>query len=130
MKPFNPNELIARVRAHISRYERIKKSSIETDELFFGNVAVDMDSRTVTVNNQIVSMTAKEFDLLYFLAANPNRVYTKEDLFEKIWGLDAVGDNTTVTVHIRKIREKIERNPSSPKWIKTVWGVGYKFTKV
>lgn len=130
VKPFNPNELIARVRAHISRYERIKKSSIETDELFFGNVAVDMDSRTVTVNNQIVSMTAKEFDLLYFLAANPNRVYTKEDLFEKIWELDAVGDNTTVTVHIRKIREKIERNPSSPKWIKTVWGVGYKFTKV
>ncbi|MEY8561149.1 response regulator transcription factor [Jeotgalicoccus halotolerans] len=130
VKPFNPNELIARVRAHISRYERIKKSSIETDELVFGNVTVDRDSRIVTVNNQIVSMTAKEFDLLYFLSANPNRVYTKEDLFEKIWGLDAVGDNTTVTVHIRKIREKIERNPSSPKWIQTVWGVGYKFTKV
>lgn len=130
VKPFNPSELVARVRAHISRYERIKNNSSQTEELVFGNVTIDIDSRTVTVNNQLVRMTVKEFDLLYFLSVNPNKVYTKEDLFEKIWGLDAVGDNTTVTVHIRKIREKIEKNPSSPEWIQTVWGVGYKFTKV
>src|SRR5690625_2453568 len=78
VKPFNPNELVARVRAHINRYERIKNSSSKTNELAFGNIAINIDSRTVTVNNKTVSMTAKEFDLLYFFAMNPNRVYTKE----------------------------------------------------
>lgn len=128
VKPFNPNELVARVRTHISRYERLKNQDKDEQILLFNNVIINVDSRSVTVNDENVEMTVKEFDLLHFLAINPNSVFTKEELFEKIWGLEAVGDNTTITVHIRKIREKIERNPSSPEMIKTVWGVGYKFT--
>lgn len=127
VKPFNPNELVARVRAHISRYERLKNKGRTEDVLIFKNVIMNVDSRSVIVDEENSEMTVKEFDLLHFLAVNPNRVFTKEELFEKIWGLEAVGDNTTVTVHIRKIREKIERNPSSPEIIRTVWGVGYKF---
>lgn len=127
VKPFNPNELVARVRAHISRYERLKNKGRTENVLIFNNVIMNVDSRSVIVDEENSEMTVKEFDLLHFLAVNPNRVFTKEELFEKIWGLEAVGDNTTVTVHIRKIREKIERDPSSPEIIRTVWGVGYKF---
>lgn len=127
VKPFNPNELVARVRAHISRYERLKNKGRTENVLIFKNVMMNVGSRSVMVNEEKIEMTVKEFDLLHFLAVNPNRVFTKEELFEKIWGLEAVGDNTTITVHIRKIREKIERDPSSPEIIRTVWGVGYKF---
>lgn len=127
VKPFNPNELVARVRAHIKRYERLKNSDKKTNEITFKDVVMNADSRTVSVNGNSVGMTAKEFDLLYFLALHPDQVFTKEELFEKIWGLEAVGDNTTITVHIRKIREKIERDASAPGVIQTVWGVGYKF---
>lgn len=129
VKPFNPNELVARVRAHISRYERLTNKDKAENILLFNNVMINVDSRNVMVNEENVEMTVKEFDLLHFLAINPNRVFTKEELFEKIWGLEAVGDNTTITVHIRKVREKIERDPSSPEIIQTVWGVGYKFTR-
>lgn len=128
VKPFNPNELVARVRAHISRYERLKNKDKTENILSFKNVTMNVDSRNVIVNEENIEMTVKEFDLLHFLAVNPNRVFTKEELFEKIWGLEAVGDNTTITVHIRKIRGKIEQDPSSPEIIQTVWGVGYKFT--
>lgn len=127
VKPFNPNELVARVRTHISRYERLKNKGEFENVLLFSDVMLNVDSRTVIVNEETIEMTVKEFDLLHFLAVNPNRVFTKEELFEKTWGLEAVGDNTTITVHIRKIREKIERDPSSPEIIRTVWGVGYKF---
>lgn len=127
VKPFNPNELIARMRAHISRYERLKSSDKITHEITFKDVVMNVDSRTVSINGKSLEMTVKEFDLLHFLALHPNRVFTKEELFEKIWGLEALGDNTTITVHIRKIREKIERDASAPEMIQTVWGVGYKF---
>ena len=129
VKPFNPNELVARVRAHIERYDRMKGDDSKKF-IVFGQTIVDIEGRTVEVQNHPVSLTAKEFDLLLFLTLNPNRVFTKEELFEKIWGLEAVGDNTTVTVHIRKLREKIERDPAEPEWILTVWGVGYKFKKI
>lgn len=129
VKPFNPNELVARVRAHIERYDRMKGDDAKKF-IVFGQTIIDIEGRTVEVRNHPVSLTAKEFDLLLFLTLNPNRVFTKEELFEKIWGLEAVGDNTTVTVHIRKLREKIERDPAEPEWILTVWGVGYKFKKI
>lgn len=127
-KPFSPGELVARVKAHISRYERlvggkdIKKGMLEVRGL-----AIDQNSRRVYLNDKEVIFTTKEFDLLLFLASNPNRVFTKEELFEKIWGMESQGDVATVTVHIRKIREKIEENPSTPKFIETIWGVGYRF---
>ncbi|MFD2829499.1 response regulator transcription factor [Corticicoccus populi] len=129
VKPFNPNELTARVRAHMNRYDRIKNQSGASAEISLKGVTINHVARTVTVNGLKVEMTAKEYDLLYFLIQHPNHVFTKEELFEKIWGLDALGDNTTVTVHVRKIREKIEQNPSKPKIIQTVWGIGYKLVK-
>lgn len=127
-KPFSPSELVARVKAHISRYERLvggkdtKKGILEIRGL-----TIDEASRRVYLNNVEVILTTKEFDLLLFLASNPNRVFTKEELFERLWGLDSQGDVATVTVHIRKLREKIEENPSEPKYIETIWGVGYRF---
>lgn len=124
VKPFNPNELVARVRTHINRYERIKRNPAMQSNIAFKGIEIDHSARTVSVNEKVVEMTAKEYDLLYFLVQHPNSVFSKEDLFQKIWGLEAYGDITTVTVHIRKIREKIEQNPSEPKIIQTVWGAG------
>jgi DNA-binding response OmpR family regulator len=128
VKPFTPSELVARVKAHIARYERlINRETNRTIEI--QNLVIDPDSRRIFVDTEEKIVTAKEFDLLYFLATNPNRVFSKEHLFERIWGYDSLGDVTTVTVHIRKIREKIERDPSSPVFIETIWGVGYRFRK-
>ncbi|MEF3331357.1 response regulator transcription factor [Oceanobacillus oncorhynchi] len=129
VKPFNPNELIARVKAHMARYDRLTKRDKKLNEIHIRNLMMDLDSRRVFLDNEEKIFTAKEYDLLYFLASHPNIVFTKEHLFEQIWGYDAVGDNTTVTVHIRKIREKIEENPSLPQFIETIWGVGYRFRK-
>ncbi|GAA0325392.1 MULTISPECIES: response regulator transcription factor [Oceanobacillus] len=129
VKPFNPNELIARVKAHMARYDRLTKRDKKLNEIHIRNLMMDPDSRRVFLDNEEKIFTAKEYDLLYFLASHPNIVFTKEHLFEQIWGYDAVGDNTTVTVHIRKIREKIEENPSLPQFIETIWGVGYRFRK-
>jgi DNA-binding response OmpR family regulator len=128
VKPFTPSELVARVKAHIARYERlINRETNKTIEI--QNLVIDLDSRRIFVDSEEKIVTAKEFDLLYFLATNPNRVFSKEHLFERIWGYDSLGDVTTVTVHIRKIREKIEKDPSSPVFIETIWGVGYRFRK-
>lgn len=129
VKPFNPNELIARVKAHMARYDRLTKRDKKLNEIHIRNLMMEPDSRRVFLDNEEKIFTAKEYDLLYFLASHPNIVFTKEHLFEQIWGYDAVGDNTTVTVHIRKIREKIEENPSLPQFIETIWGVGYRFRK-
>lgn len=127
-KPFSPGELVARVKAHISRYERlVGGKDIKRGILEIRGLAIDQASRRVYLNDKEVIFTTKEFDLLLFLASNPNRVFTKEELFEKIWGMESQGDVATVTVHIRKIREKIEENPSNPKYIETIWGVGYRF---
>lgn len=126
IKPFSPGELVARVKAHLARYERLI-GSIDTTkkEISIRGLVIDEMARKVYVNNQKVALTAKEFDLLLFLAQHPNRVFSKEDLFETIWGLDSSGDITTITVHIRKIRGKIEKDPSNPQFIETVWGAGY-----
>lgn len=129
VKPFNPNELVARVKAHLNRYERLVSRNSESNTIYVEGLFIDRDSRRVFVNDEEKTFTAKEFDLLVFLATNPNRVFSKDHLFERIWGIDSMGDLTTVTVHIRKIREKIEPSPSSPKYIETIWGVGYRFLK-
>ncbi|MFD4707825.1 response regulator transcription factor [Gottfriedia sp. NPDC058432] len=128
MKPFSPSELIARVKAHLSRYQRLaSKNQINEEELQVRGLTIQKDSRKVLVNGEEKIFTAKEFNLLSFLASNPNKVFSKELLFDRIWGFETVGDISTVTVHIRKIREKIEVDPSNPNYIETIWGVGYRF---
>lgn len=127
-KPFSPSELVARVKAHISRYERLTGgSNIKKEIIEFRGLVIDESSRRVFLNDKEIVLTAKEFDLLLYLASNPNRVFSKDELFEKIWGADSQGDLATVTVHIRKLREKIERDPSNPQYIETIWGAGYRF---
>jgi len=128
VKPFSPSELIARVKAHLSRYHRLaSKGQINEDELQIRGLTIQKDSRKVLVNGEEKIFTTKEFNLLTFLASNPNKVFSKELLFDRIWGFETVGDISTVTVHIRKIREKIEVDPSNPNFIETVWGAGYRF---
>ena len=127
-KPFSPSELVARVKAHLSRYERlIGSNSPENEIIEIRGLKIDKTARRVYVNGVEKAFTTKEFDLLTFLASNPNHVYTKEELFREIWDMESVGDIATVTVHIKKIREKIETNTSKPQYIETIWGVGYRF---
>lgn len=129
-KPFSPSELVARVKAHLSRYERlvgagIAKSTNDTVEI--RGLRIDKTARRVFIEGEERIFTTKEFDLLTFLAENPNHVYTKEELFREIWDMESIGDIATVTVHIKKIREKIEKDNSKPDYIETIWGVGYRF---
>ena len=127
-KPFSPSELVARVKAHLARYDRLIGSlTPQNDELEIRGIKIDLTARRVFVNGEEKNFTTKEFDLLVFLAQHPNHVYTKEELFKEIWEMDSVGDIATVTVHIKKIREKIEFNTSKPQYIETIWGVGYRF---
>jgi DNA-binding response OmpR family regulator len=126
-KPFKPAELVARVKAHLARYERLIGSKSKTNEVEIRGLRIDADARRVFVHDQEITLTAKEFDLLYFMAQNPNRVFSKDQLFERLWGIDAMGDTQTVTVHIRKLREKIEPDSANPQFIETVWGAGYRF---
>ncbi|MCC3376529.1 response regulator transcription factor [Cohnella sp. REN36] len=126
LKPFKPAELVARVKAHIARYERLKGRSGATSEIEIRELRLDPDTRRVFIRDVEVSLTTKEFDLLHFLALHPDRVFSKDQLFERIWGIDAMGDTQTVTVHVRKLREKIEADPASPSMIETVWGAGYR----
>lgn len=127
-KPFSPSELVARVKAHLARYERlIGSSQPDNDIIEIRGIKIDKTARRVWVQDEEKPFTSKEFDLLTFLAENPNRVFTKEDLFREIWEMESVGDIATVTVHIKKIREKIELNSSKPQYIETIWGVGYRF---
>ena len=128
-KPFSPSELVARVKAHLSRYERLVKSGNNQENEFIEirGIKIDKTARRVFVNGEEKILTTKEFDLLTFLASNPNHVYTKEELFKEIWNMDSIGDIATVTVHIKKIREKIELNTAKPQYIETIWGVGYRF---
>lgn len=127
-KPFSPSEMVARVKAHLARYERlIGSGSPENEVIEIRGLKIDKTARRVWVNGEEKNFTTKEFDLLTFLAQNPNHVYTKEELFSKIWDMESVGDIATVTVHIKKIREKIEFNTAKPQYIETIWGVGYRF---
>ena len=127
-KPFSPSELVARVKAHLARYERlIGSSQQENDIIEIRGIRIDKTARRVWVNNEEKQFTTKEFDLLTFLAEHPNHVFTKEELFREIWDMESVGDIATVTVHIKKIREKIEINTAKPQYIETIWGVGSRF---
>ncbi|MEI3339749.1 MAG: response regulator transcription factor [Eubacterium sp.] len=127
-KPFSPSELVARVKAHLARYERLIGSNVqENDIIEIRGIRIDKTARRVWVNDEEKQFTTKEFDLLTFLAQNPNHVFTKDELFSKIWDMESIGDIATVTVHIKKIREKIEYNTAKPQYIETIWGVGYRF---
>ncbi len=127
-KPFSPSELVARVKAHLARYERLVGSNIKENELIeIRGIKIDKTARRVWINGEEKNFTTKEFDLLSFLAQNPNHVFTKEELFNKIWDMESIGDIATVTVHIKKIREKIEFDTAKPQYIETIWGVGYRF---
>lgn len=127
-KPFSPSELVARVKAHLARYERLIGSGQPKNEMIeIRGLKIDKTARRVYVNGEEKNFTTKEFDLLTFLAQNPNHVFTKDELFREIWDMESVGDIATVTVHIKKIREKIEFNTSKPQYIETIWGVGYRF---
>ena len=127
-KPFSPSELVARVKAHLARYDRLIGSMAEKNKVIeIRGLKIDTTARRVWVNGEERTFTTKEFDLLSFLAAHPNHVYSKDELFQKIWDMESVGDVATVTVHIKKIREKIEMDTSNPQYIETIWGVGYRF---
>ena len=127
-KPFSPSELVARVKAPLARYERlIGSGAMQNDIVEIRGIRIDKTARRVWINEEEKQFTTKEFDLLVFLAQNPNRVFTKDELFKEIWDMESVGDIATVTVHIKKIREKIEINTAKPQYIETIWGVGYRF---
>lgn len=128
-KPFSPGELVARVKAHLQNYERLKNKfndNSNKDIIVIRGLEIRKASRQVLINGSEVNLPQKEFELLLYLAENPNKVFGRDELFEKIWGLDALGDSATVTVHIGRVREKIETSPANPQYIETVWGAGYK----
>lgn len=127
-KPFSPSELVARVKAHLARYDRLTGSAVPKNKVIeIRGLKIDTTARRVWVNGEEKTFTTKEFDLLTFLASHPNHVYTKEELFREIWDMESIGDIATVTVHIKKIREKVEMDTSNPQYIETIWGVGYRF---
>ena len=126
--PFSPSELVARVKSHLSRYERLMATNQKVNDVIeIRGIRIDKTARRVYINGEEKQFTTKEFDLLTFLAENPNHVFSKEELFREIWDMDSIGDIATVTVHIKKIREKIEIDTSNPQYIETIWGVGYRF---
>lgn len=127
-KPFSPMQLVARIKAHIAMHERLTSTAQNNENvLSFGELNIDTAKRLVRVGEKIISLKNKEFEILMYLAENPGIVLTKEQIYERVWGLDAVGDTATVTVHINRIREKIESDPSNPIYVLTEWGVGYRF---
>lgn len=132
-KPFSPSELVARVKAHLERYDRLTGAAAgvgpirKSRGLDIRGLTIQVDARRVMLHGEEISLTAKEFDLLLFLAENPDRVYSKEALLDKVWGIEHFGDSATVTVHIGKIRDKIQKDPSKHQFIETVWGAGYRF---
>lgn len=130
-KPFSPNELVARVKSHLNRFERLTQDrySKSDETLEVNNIRLDVKSHKVFSFDQEIKLTTKEFELLKFLMKNPNQVFSKEDLFEKIWGLDSYGDTSTVVVHIKRLREKIEFDSKDPVFLETIWGSGYRFNR-
>jgi two-component system response regulator VicR len=130
-KPFSPRELVLRVK-NILRRSQANVTAVKptaTQSLIFEEMTITPDQRRVCMNNKDIELTAKEFDVLYLLACHPNQVFSRNQLLNKVWDIDFEGDTTTVTVHMRRLREKIEANPSEPRFIKTVWGIGYKFAE-
>ena len=125
-KPFSPGVLVARVKAHLAQYARLTEPSCTRHEISLGGLSINTDTRLVVVDGRSVELKNKEYELLLFLMQNPGIVFSRETLYERIWGMDAMGDNATVAVHINRLREKIEKDPSSPRYIQTVWGAGYR----
>lgn len=127
-KPFSPNVLVARIKANLAQYDRLKNTEKqEKAQIQMGNILLQQDSRRVFVDGTEVELKNKEYELLLFLMSNADIVFSRETLYERIWGYEAMGDNATVAVHINRLREKIEQNPSQPRYIQTVWGAGYRF---
>ncbi|QUH26240.1 response regulator transcription factor [Serpentinicella alkaliphila] len=129
-KPFSPTELVARVKANLAQYERISTKVTQlpkTEEIVYGNLYMNTQARRVYLNGKEIDFKNKEYELLYFLMSNPENVFSREVLYERIWGMDALGDSRTVSVHINRLREKIELDPTNPERIQTVWGAGYRF---
>jgi DNA-binding response OmpR family regulator len=126
-KPFSPAELVARIKSHVKRYERLKGHVTTSEIIQHKGLEINLASHKVTICGREVQLTAKEYDLLVFLASNPNIVFTKEHIFDTIWGNEYYGETATVAVHIQKIRKKIEKDPSNPEFIETLWGTGYRF---
>ena len=127
IKPFSPSELAARVKAHLARYGRLKGSAGDAAVLRFGALEIQPQTRRVFLGGNEVILAAREFDLLLFLAQHPQVVFSKETLYDRVWELDAMGSTATVSVHINRLREKMERDPAHPQWLQTVWGAGYRF---
>jgi len=126
-KPFSPAELVARVKSHIARYERLKGKIVASEIINHRGLEINTASHKVFVNGKEVQMTTTEYSLLVFFATNPNIVFSKEHIFETIWGNEYLGDTATVPVHVQKIRKKIGKDPSNPEYIETLWGAGYRF---
>lgn len=126
-KPFSPSELTARIKSHIMRYERLAGVKIPFDIISHKGLEIHKDSHKVFLNGKQVQLTTTEYEVLVFLASNPNLVFTKDQLFSSIWGEEDFGDTATVAVHIQKIRKKIEKSPGNPDYIETIWGTGYRF---
>ena len=129
-KPFTTSVLIAKIKAHIIRYERLKNTTKRTARISMGGIVIDTDTHRVFLENQEIELKNKEYELLLFFMLHPGLVFNRESLYEEIWGMDSLGDNTTVAVHINRLREKIEKDPSNPRYIQTVWGVGYRFSEL
>jgi len=130
VKPFSPNELVARVKGHIARYERLTCGENSGDKILrYAGLEIQLDARRVFVEGEEMTLKNREFELLAFLAENPGIVFSREKIFDRVWGMEAIGDNATVMVHINRIREKIEPDPAHPVYIETVWGTGYRFNK-
>lgn len=126
-KPFSASEMVARVKAHMNRYERLVSEKKEQNVIEIRGLRMDRSTHEAVLNGRPLTLTTKEYDLLYFLLAHPNRVFSKDELFREIWKMDSVGEVATVTVHIKRLREKIEADITSPQYIETIWGVGYRF---
>lgn len=126
-KPFSPSVLVARIKANLAQYDRLKPVEKKSQSVVkAGPFVIDSDARTAFIDGRELSLKNKEFELLLFLLRHPNQVFSREDLYEMIWGLESMGDNITVAVHVNRLREKIENDPSNPEYIQTVWGVGYR----
>lgn len=126
-KPFSPKEMVARVKAHFRRYYEMSNTVDKKDRLTFKDLVIDISSHSVNVKGKEVLLSAKEFEVLKFFAMNPNKVLTRDEIFDHVWDYQSYGDINTVAVHVRKLREKLEEDPSNPVYIQTIWGVGYKF---
>lgn len=126
-KPFSPAVLVARVKANLAQYERIIKKRNNSSVITLGSISLNTGTHRVYVDEKEIELKNKEYELLKFLMINVDLVFDRETLYEKIWGMEALGDNATVAVHINRLREKLEKNPSKPRYIQTVWGAGYRF---